>query len=373
MGKEFAMKRNILLPMIAALVFLMPAGPAFAADTQTGTFSIVAFDAGTGELGVAVQSRAFNVGQSVPWAEAGVGALATQASTNESFGPSGLDLLRAGKSAGETLESLLAHDEGRENRQVGVVDAAGRSASHTGKKCLDWAGNITGDGYSIQGNILAGAGVIQAMRKAYLETDGEMAVRLIAALFAAQEAGGDRRGMQSAALLVVRPSEKYPEYRHRYVDLRVDDHPQPIRELDRIYRISEGTDMAEAHTRYAEEYRAAGKTAEMERELGWLAESIRRAIEAEKPNPSALNGLAWSIASYGIHLEDALRAVSLAARLEPDSWEILDTMAEVHFRMGDREKAVEVERKAAAMAPDVTYLKEQIERFEKEEIPARKP
>jgi uncharacterized Ntn-hydrolase superfamily protein len=361
--------RNIIL-IAAAVTTAAPVSPARAATTDAGTFSIVARDPDTGEIGVAVQSRAFNVGQGVPWAEADVGAIATQASTNESFGPTGMKLLRAGLSAAETLEWLLEHDEGRENRQVGIIDTSGRAVSHTGTECLDWAGHITGEGYSIQGNILTGAAVVRAMESAFRDTPGEMAVRLLAALHAAQAAGGDRRGQQSAVLIVVRPSDQYPEYRHRYVDLRVDDHPEPIRELERLYRIAEGTDLAEAHARYAEMYREAGDNMRMTRELSWLVASIERALEAAEPNPSALNGLAWTVASYGLYLDEALRAAELAARLEPDSWEVLDTLAEVHFRRGDRDRALEAARRAAAMAPDVPYLDKQIERFEKEEIPS---
>ncbi|MBI4161714.1 MAG: DUF1028 domain-containing protein [Acidobacteria bacterium] len=344
-------------------------GAARGGEPDAGTFSIVAFDRETGEIGVAVQSRAFNVGQAVPWVEAGVGGIATQASTNESFGPKGLALLRAGMSAGEVLEWLIAHDEGGKERQIGIVDASGRSAAHTGSGCLEWAGHRNGEGYAIQGNILAGAEVVAAMEKAYLETRGEMAVRLLAALRAAQAAGGDRRGQQSAALLVARPSAEFPEYRHRYVDLRVDDHPEPIREIERLFGVAEGTDLTEAHARFAEEYRRAGKTAAAERELGWLADSVRRALATERPDPSALNGLAWTLASAGLHLAEALQAAETAARLEPDSWEILDTLAEVHFRLGNRERAIEVEEKAAAMAPDVRYLRDQIERFRTGEIP----
>ena len=358
---------SAVLPIL--FIASIPAVSPEAAELPHGTFSIVARDADTGELGIAVQSRAFNVGQAVPWAEAGVGAIATQASTNEAFGPNGLDLLRSGLSAGETLKWLLANDEGRENRQVGIVDARGRTASHTGEECLDWAGHRSGKGYSIQGNILAGEEVVRAMETAFKSTRGELAVRLIAALFAAQEAGGDKRGKQSAAILVVRPSAEFPEYRLRYVDLRVDDHPNPIRELDRLYRISEGTDLAEAHVRYIDWYASTGQEGLRKKELNRLGEAIRRAVEAENPNASALNGLAWTVATYGTHLPEALQAAEIAVRLEPDSWEVLDTLAEVYFRLGDRQKAIDVERRAARMSPDISYLQDQIKRFQDEEIP----
>ncbi|HEY7727901.1 MAG TPA: DUF1028 domain-containing protein [Candidatus Eisenbacteria bacterium] len=327
------------------------------------TFSIVAYDSVTQELGIAVQSRAFSVGMAVPWAEAGVGAIATQASTNESFGPLGLDALRRGKDASEALRALVEGDSGSMHRQLGIVDAHGRSATFTGGLCSEWAGGVTGPGYAIQGNILAGEGVVKGMERAYLEAHGELAERLLAALVAGQAAGGDRRGQESAALFVVRPSEAYPEYRTRYVDLRVEDHKDPINELIRVYRILEGQRLAEAHLRYAEAYERAGRTslAALERER--VGQALGRALQRSGNDASTLNGLAWVCATNNVHLDEALRAAEQAQALEPKSAEILDTLAEVHYRMGHQEQAIEIETRALGLSPDDEYLRGQLARF----------
>ena len=201
------------------------------------TFSIVGFDPETQELGIAVQSKFVAVGAVVPWAKAGVGAVATQSYANTSFGPEGLELMAAGRSAQETLDLLLAQDEGREKRQVGIVDAQGRAATFTGSECFDWAGGVTGPHYTAQGNILVSEATVQAMSSTFEQTEGCLAERLLAALDAGQAAGGDSRGKQSAALLVVREKGGYGGYTDRAVDLRVDDHPEPIKELMRVYGI----------------------------------------------------------------------------------------------------------------------------------------
>ena len=205
--------------------------------SPVATFSIVGYDAETGELGIAVQSKFFAVGSVVPWAEAGVGAIATQSWANTTYGPNGLKLLKSGLSAKQTLERLIADDPGRATRQVGIVDAKGNVANYTGDECNAWAGAVSGKHYTAQGNILAGEDVVKAMGKAFEETEGELADKLMAALFAGQEKGGDTRGQQSAALLVVREQSGYGGFNDRYIDLRVDDAEKPIEELQRLLEI----------------------------------------------------------------------------------------------------------------------------------------
>jgi uncharacterized Ntn-hydrolase superfamily protein len=205
-------------------------------ESPQGTFSIVALDPENGDLGVAVQSRYFAVGAVVSWARAGIGAVATQAAGRAAYGPAILDLLGDGLEPQAAIERALADDERRETRQLGVVDAQGRAAAFTGSECNEWAGHATGRGYAVQGNILAGEDVVAEMARAFEGTSGELAERLVVALEAAQSAGGDRRGQQSAALVVERPGG-IPESREgidRIVDLRVDDHEEPIRELRRL-------------------------------------------------------------------------------------------------------------------------------------------
>jgi len=198
---------------------------------RLSTFSIVACDPQAQEWGVAVQSKFLAVGAVVPWAQAGAGAVATQSYANTSFGPNGLTLMAQGLSAQEALDQLVTEDEGRPRRQVGLVDAQGQAATFTGDECHAWAGGLTGTYYAAQGNILVSGATVEAMAKTFEEAQGELADRLVAALAAGQAAGGDRRGRQSAAVLVVRPEGGYGGYNDRYLDLRVDDDPEPIERL----------------------------------------------------------------------------------------------------------------------------------------------
>ena len=205
------------------------------------TFSIVALDPANGDLGVAVASKFPCVGAVVPWARAGVGAVATQSWANTDFGPDGLGLMGGGLPADAALDAVLEPDADREERQVGFVDANGGAASFTGANCMDWAGGRTGDGFAVQGNILASGDVVAALAQTYARTEGDLCDRLLAALLAADAAGGDRRGKQSAALLVVREAGGYEGRNDRYIDLRVDDHPDAPSELARLFTVWDTT------------------------------------------------------------------------------------------------------------------------------------
>ena len=208
------------------------------AHPPVATYSIAACDLAAGQWGVAVQSKFLAVGSVVPWAEPGVGAIATQAYANPSYGPNGLTLLRQGLGASEVVERLTSDDEGRDERQLGVVDGQGEAASWTGPGCNDWAGHRTGPGYAAQGNILVGEETVAALAATFeANTQLSLAQRLIECLAAAQAAGGDRRGQQSASLLVVQRDGGYAGLSDILVDLRVDDHERPIQELRRIYEL----------------------------------------------------------------------------------------------------------------------------------------
>jgi uncharacterized Ntn-hydrolase superfamily protein len=208
------------------------------ARSSWATYSLVACDLATREWGVAVQSKFPAVGAVVPWAEPEVGAVATQAMANVSYGPKGLELLREGRSAPQVLARLTEDDDEREHRQVGIVDVAGRGATYTGPSCLPWAGGVTGEGYAAQGNILVSEETVVALARTFEASAGQaLAVRLLKALAAAQRAGGDRRGQQSAALYVVKKDSGYGASSDVLVDLRVDDHPRPIEELERLWGI----------------------------------------------------------------------------------------------------------------------------------------
>ncbi len=208
------------------------------------TFSIVAVDPEKGDIGVAVASKFIAAGSVVPWVKVRVGGVATQAWANVRFGPLVLRLLEANYSPRKAVETLLSTDPRREHRQLGVVNVKGEAYAYTGKECLEYAGHIVGEGFAVQGNILAGPEVLEAMVKAYETTGGELVDKLLAALKAGDSAGGDRRGKQSAAIIVVRPCGGYggcEEGADKYVDLRVDDHPEPVVELERLFKIWEIT------------------------------------------------------------------------------------------------------------------------------------
>ncbi len=206
-------------------------------DHLVTTFSIVGRDPENGDLGVAVQSKFFAVGAIVPWAKAGVGAVATQSWTNTTYGSKGLELLESGLTAQQVLDQLVADDEGRSQRQVGIIDASGNATNYTGNECMEWAGARQGENYTAQGNLLTGQAVVEAMGEAFEKTEGALAEKLMAALVAGQEKGGDRRGQQAAALIVVRENGGVGGFNDRYIDLRVDDHKQPIEELRRLLKL----------------------------------------------------------------------------------------------------------------------------------------
>ncbi|HUT79589.1 MAG TPA: DUF1028 domain-containing protein [Candidatus Bathyarchaeia archaeon] len=199
------------------------------------TFSIVAYDPKNKEWGVAVQSKFVAVGAIVPYAKAKVGAIATQAYVNTSYGLNGLEMLAKGLSAEDVVEILTEQDPERETRQLGIVDSRGNAYAFTGQKCYDWAGHYVGKNFCCQGNILVSGEVISAMVHAYETTKGDLVERLFAALEAAQEKGGDKRGQQGAAILIVKEKGAYDGGTDRYIDIRVDDHPEPIKELRRVF------------------------------------------------------------------------------------------------------------------------------------------
>jgi uncharacterized Ntn-hydrolase superfamily protein len=231
----------LLVGMSAGLAGRSPPPPAAADGPRGGraiprcnTFSIVAYDPRRQEWGVGVASRVLAVGAGVPWARAGAGAVATQSATNVTYGPRGLDLLARGKTAAEVVKLLTDADPGRDDRQLGILDAKGNGAAFTGKGCNAWAGAKQGKHYVCLGNLLAGEQVVEDMASAFEKARGRLAWRIMAALEAGEKAGGDRRGKQSAALLVVRDRGGWGGLDDRAIDLRVDDHKQPIQELARI-------------------------------------------------------------------------------------------------------------------------------------------
>ncbi len=301
-----------VLSIMAAQLTLAVSGPAennvAANKGNVATFSIVAHDSATGELGIAVASRFFTVGNVVPWAKAGVGAVATQAYANTSFGWRGLDLLESGLTPEEVREVLVRNDDNPSRRQFGIVSADGQSATYTGEGCTAWAGGRSGPGYAIQGNILAGEAVVIAMEEAYSGTTGTLADRLYAALLAGEEAGGDSRGKQSAAMLVVKENSGYGGYTDRAIDIRVDDHAEPFKELGRILKIGQ--------MNYA-----------------WNE--------------------AWTFFTEKEYAK-ALPPMERAAELAPDYGEVFYDLACIRLANGDRTGALTALEKAVALNPKLT-------------------
>ena len=245
------------------------------------TFSIVARDPATGELGVAVQSRAFRAGAIVSYAKAGVGAIATQAAANQTYGPRGLELLELGLSPDEVVEHLTGSDPGRDRRQLAVIGARGRVRAYTGSGTSAWAGHIEGENYSVQGNILAGEAVVQAMAAAFESSRGALALRLMDALDAGEAAGGDARGKQAGGVLVVKPIGDSGRTTDRWVDVRVDDHTEPFRELRRLVNMS----VSRIHASEARSLAAAGR-------FGEAIEKQREAIAIVPDEDQMIYGLA---------------------------------------------------------------------------------
>jgi uncharacterized Ntn-hydrolase superfamily protein len=293
-----------LRAVVVAWSLLAAAGPARA------TYSIVARDAKTGELGVAVQSHWFSVGSIVTWGEGGVGVVATQANAEPGYGPRALALLRAGKTARQALDELLAKDPEREVRQIAVVDAKGNVAAHTGKSCIAFAGHQVGAGYSVQANIMASAAVWPAMARAFESTSGPLAERLLAALDAAQAAGGDVRGQQSAALLIVGPERSEEPWRSVRVNLRVDDSPRPLVELRRLYGIARAYERANQ----GDELTAARK----------LAEAAAAYIDAARLAPDNDELAAWAAFAQAAagHADEAAATMERIFKTSP-GWRAL--------------------------------------------------
>ena len=278
-----------------AVAALLAAALTPAPTRPVATYSIVARDAATGELGVAVQSHWFSVGSVVPYAEAGVGAVATQSFVDSSYGPLGLELMRAGKSAEEALAALLAADANRAVRQVAMVDAKGRVAVHTGARCIVAAGHATGAGFSVQANLMENDTVWPAMKAAFERESGDLAARMLAALEAAETAGGDIRGRQAAALLVVRPASSGRPWADRRFDLRIEDHPAPLVELRRLLvlarayeHMNRGDELA-TEARWDEAGREYGAAARLAPEIAelpfWHAVTLAAAGRLDEARP----------------------------------------------------------------------------------------
>jgi uncharacterized Ntn-hydrolase superfamily protein len=292
------------------------------------TYSIVAFDPGSGQLGVAVQSHWFSVGPLVPWARSGVGAVATQAFVKVSYGPNGLERMQSGMSAPEALQSLLAEDENIDVRQVGMVDAQGRAAAHTGKKAVPAAGHLVGDGYTVQANLMEKETVWPAMARAFESAEGDLADRLVRALEAAESEGGDIRGRQSAAILVVNGQPTGRPWEDRLIELRVEDHPQPVQELRRLLTLQRLYDLLNV----GDEWLAKG---DLERAMASYAQALDMAPD-QATNGEAAFWTGITLAGEG-QVEQAIHFLSRAQKVHVKWAELVDRLPAGGMLKDDRE------------------------------------
>jgi len=298
------------LPFLALAVMLSAGESGMAGPPHPQTFSIVAADPERGEVGVAVASRFFAVGTVVPHAKAGVGAVATQSFANTTYGPRGLELLERGLEPAEVLDVLIRNDEGKDQRQVGIVSASGNSVTYSGKGCLAWAGGRQGPNYAAQGNILTGEEVVEAMEASFLSSEGKpLAERLYQALKAGEDAGGDSRGKQSAALLVVRDSAGYGGFTDLAVDIRVDDHTEPMAELGRLLELA-----------LVNDHWNRGWTAFTEKRFSEALEWQERTAERAEGGKTMLPEVLYDLAVIRLANDDkagALEALQRAVKLNP--------------------------------------------------------
>lgn len=323
-----------------------------------GTFSIVALDPNVGELGVAVASRYFDSGYVVPWLKAGIGAAVTQAFVNVELGPMALDALEKGIDASKALSDVLAKDEDPERRQVGLVDFKGNAAAHTGTNTDPWSGQHTAQNVSVQGNMLAGSSVLQSMLDTFHNSNGPLSDRLLSALESGESQGGDKRGKQSAALIVVRHRGGYEGIDDRLVDLKIPDHHDPIDELRRLYELWRYLYLVPAYSRLADEEPELGTIL-----YGFIRTFLSKAFEDDIEDAEIFNSLAWYLAIKKLYPEETLLAAKKAHALAPDDPNVIDTLAEAHFSAGNINEAVRLEENAIKISPDNSFFQEQLEKF----------
>jgi uncharacterized Ntn-hydrolase superfamily protein len=326
-----------------------------------GTFSIVAMDPETREWGVAVASRILDCGYVVIWLKAEVGAVATQGQVNARLGPLALELLAAGRTAAEALSEAMAMDPGGAVRQLGIVDRLGNSAAHTGSDTLHWGGHLTAESVSVQGNVIVGPQVVSAMLDAFRYTPGELAERLLSALEAGEREGGDKRGRQSAALVVSRKHGGYDGTDDRLVDIRVPDHPEPVKELRRLYEMWRYAFLAPAYLRLADEdHNCANTFRQRTRDL------IVKALYDRLDKAEIYNNLAWHLAMRREYPAEAILIAKRAHDLAPEDPNIMDTLAEAYFVAGERRQAVYYEEEALKREPGNEFFRQQLARFAKD-------
>jgi uncharacterized Ntn-hydrolase superfamily protein len=325
------------LPLFVPLLLVVSGG---ARAPLAHTYSIVARDPATGELGVAVQSHYFSVGPIVPWAEAGVGAVATQSLVLVDYGPKGLELMREGLTAPQALEALLKIDSNPDVRQVAMIDTAGRVAAHTGPKCIPDAGQQVGEQFSAQANLMANDRVWPAMAEAYRNAQGDLAERMMQALEAAEKAGGDIRGKQSAAMVVVRGKPTGKPWLDRVIDLRVEDHPKPLEELRRLIKLRRAYNLEDQGDTYIAEHKPK--------------EALEAYAAAAKLAPEIVELQFWAAISMYTNgqEQEALATFKRVFAKEGKRWvDLVPRLARVGLFPDDPEKIAEVQKQWSGYRP----------------------
>lgn len=372
---QLSLMKGASMKYVIIFVYIIIAFPLKAQVISLGdnvaTYSIVGWDSVTGDLGVAVQSKFLGVGAVVPHAKAGVGAIATQAFANPNYGPRGLELLEKGMSAKDVVEILISSDTGASQRQLGIVDANGNSFAYTGSSCQPYANHLSGRGYTVQGNILAGEAVVRAMAVTFEISSGDLAERLLSALEAAEKAGGDRRGKQSAALLVVREKGGYGGFNDRFIDIRVDDNSLPLVELRRLYDLWQGTFLLNARMRAIDDFNSKRKFTAAEIEKKRMTEGLNNELRSKPDDPESLNRIAWILAINDIDRIRALELSKRAVKLAPTNLDFLNTMAECHYRQGNYDEAIAIESELVGKDPSNEQYWKQLQKFKeaKQRIP----
>jgi uncharacterized Ntn-hydrolase superfamily protein len=353
------------LKRLAVVLLCLPA-LARAAD-MNGAFSIVARDPYTAEWGVACMSHAPACGNSVPWVQAGIGAIATQGETNATWGPVGLSLMREGMLPTAVADTLMKSDPGMQRRQVALLDRRGWPGGYSGNELVNWSGGMLDSNLAVQGNTMRDNVSLQAIYDSLklMDPDVPMADRMLNGLTYANRLKADWRGVRSAALLIGRVNPKRPEDSSRYIYLRVDDDPDPIGKLWALYRSYRASELVGVQLEYAAWYRGANAPARAARDSARAADDVKAALEDPALGAPELNAMAWALAQHGAMLGEAWTAIEKARKLEPKSTELLDTAAEVRYRQGRAAEALALIEQAAQSVPLDEYLASRVEYFRK--------
>ena len=349
--------------LIASVFLFVLISPAQEKENLVSSYSIVARDSLTGDLGIAVKSNIPAIGAIVPYARTGIGVIAAQGMPNSSFGIQGLSLLERGVSADQAGGEMINSDTGRNVRQLAIVDSRGNSYAYTGINCRYYSGHILGNGYSIQGNLLSGIEILKAIEQTFLQTSGDLSERLLRSVEAAQKLSNDRKAGQSAALLVVRENGGFNGFDDHFVDIRVDGDSLPVVRLRQLYDLWQETYMFDARLRSIDDMNRKKKFIAADTEKKRLAESFNMQLRRSPADPNLLNKIAWILATKEIDKEQAIELAKRAVRLVPNEVSYLETLAECHYRLNHIDEAIAIESELASKDPANDRHWRQLQKF----------